>query len=109
MLIFKARSCLQRVLPGTDLFLSVVSDNDSAGNGGRRKKYINGQKLSLDNFTVTTNTAGDSSDIHVRWNNWQDKQNKGDLRALARFSRPPDGNSILILPLIFSRLHDYRE
>jgi hypothetical protein len=70
------------------LVLTVLSDNDSLKLEAGGRNVSMGSRLSLDNFTITTNTAGDSSDIHVRWNNWQDLQYKGNLRAMARINRP---------------------
>ncbi len=70
------------------LALYVISNNDSLKVEAGGRNVSMGTKLSLDNFTVTTKTAGDSSDIHIRWNNWQDLQHKGNLRAMAKISRP---------------------
>jgi len=70
------------------LALSVISNGDTLKLEAGGKNVSMGGKLSLDNFTVISNTAGDSSDIHIRWNNWQDLQYKGNLRAMARISRP---------------------
>ncbi|MFO7369247.1 MAG: translocation/assembly module TamB domain-containing protein [Bacteroidales bacterium] len=45
-------------------------------------------RLSLENFTVMANTAGDSAGIVMRWNNWQDIQYRGTVNALAKINRP---------------------
>jgi hypothetical protein len=69
--------------------LSVTSDSKSLGIEAGGSNISLGKNIRLDNFTITSSSAEDSSDFHVRWNNWQDKQNKGDIRTLARFSRLP--------------------
>jgi hypothetical protein len=85
---FQSPQLFARGVTWNGLALSVISNKDSLKLEAGGRNVSMGSKLSLDNFTVTTNTAGDSSDIHVRWNNWQDLQYKGNLRAMARISRP---------------------
>ena len=89
---FQSPQLFARGITWNGLVLSVISNKDSLKLEAGGKNMSMGTKLSLDNFTVTTNTAGDSSDIHVRWNNWQDLQYKGNLRAMARISRPEGSN-----------------
>ena len=88
---FQSPQLFARGITWNGLALSVISNEDSLKLEAGGENISMGTKLSLDNFTVTANTAGDSSDIHVRWNNWQDLQYKGNLRAMARISRP-EGN-----------------
>jgi hypothetical protein len=71
------------------LVLSVFSNENllSIEAGGRNVSF--GNNIRLENFTVTSSSAADSADFHIRWNNWKDLLNKGDLRAVARVSRLP--------------------
>jgi hypothetical protein len=46
-----------------------------------------GNRIKLENFALNTNTAEDTTDIHLRWNNWQDLQYKGSISALAKVTR----------------------
>jgi hypothetical protein len=55
--------------------------------GGRNVSL--GNNMRLENFSVTSSLSADSADLQIRWNNWKDLLNKGDLRALARLSRLP--------------------
>jgi hypothetical protein len=86
--VFQSPQLYARGVTWNGLVLSVISNNDSLKLEAGGRNVSMGTKLSLDNFTVTSNTASDSSDIHVRWNNWQDLQNKGNMRAIAKISRP---------------------
>jgi hypothetical protein len=54
--------------------------------GGRQLEY--GNNLKLDNFTLLAGASADTTGIMIRWNNWQDLRYRGDLKAVARVSRP---------------------
>ncbi len=55
-------------------------------------KLLVGNKFTLENFTALANASGDTAGINLKWNNWQDLQDKGAISALARISRSETGN-----------------
>jgi len=87
---FQSPQVFARGITWNGLVFSITGNDellDIEANG----EYVSmGRKLRLDNFSIASSTAGDSSEFNIRWNNWQDKLYKGDLRALARFDHPPD-------------------
>ena len=90
MINFQCPQLLAKGITWNGLVFSVNSNQSTlvVEAGGNNISMAN--SISLENFTVTSSAAEDSADFHVRWNNWQDKQYKGDIRARARFSHLPD-------------------
>jgi hypothetical protein len=51
------------------------------------KDFIYGNRIKLENFTVLSTAGNDSASVGIRWNNWQDLQYRGNIKAMARISR----------------------
>jgi hypothetical protein len=89
-LLFQCPQIFAKGLTWNGLVFSVNSNNNLLSMEAGGKNMSMGKNIRLENFTVISAAAGDSADIQVRWNNWQDLQYKGNIRALARVSRRPD-------------------
>lgn len=82
-----------------DLNLIAESDTNrlSLEAGGR---YLSLGNLRLDNLSLTTVSKHDSSRLGVRWNNWQDLLDRGDLQAVAFFSRNSGSKPHAVIDLL---------
>ena len=70
-----------------DIDLNVTGDGTSLDIEAGGKKLTLAGRINLENFTIFTNAGADTAGILVRWNNWQDDQYKGSLRAMAEIHR----------------------
>ncbi len=63
-------------------------------------KYLSMGSLRLENLSVSSASAHDSSRIGVKWNNWQDLLDRGDIRAVANFSRQGGSYTRTVIDLL---------
>ncbi|MBN1144910.1 MAG: translocation/assembly module TamB [Bacteroidales bacterium] len=84
---FQTNRIKAKGLAWNNLNLIVDGNNQSIIMDAGGKELAINDRISLENFTIMANAAGDSSGILMRWNNWQDIQYKGTVNALAKINR----------------------
>jgi hypothetical protein len=87
--MFQTSKVTVKGITWNDLNTVVQGNRDSINLEAGGKNLMVGDRIKLDNFTLLANIENNATDVHVRWNNWQDLQYKGDISALGKISRQP--------------------
>jgi hypothetical protein len=85
--LFQTSKITVKGITWNDLSALIQGNGDSLSLEAGGKNLMVGDRIKLDNFTLLSNIENNATDVHVRWNNWQDLQHKGNISALGKITR----------------------